>query len=947
MMKHFKTLMLLVVAILAGMPAFAQMPEVPQFPMDPAIRYGKLPNGMTYYIRHNEEPKERANFYIAQKVGSVQEEDSQRGLAHFLEHMCFNGTKNFPGNGVVEFCESIGVKFGANLNAYTSTDETVYNINDVPTTTQSNIDKCLLILHDWSNDLLLEPEEIDKERGVIHEEWRMRSSASMRIMERNLPTIYPGSKYGNRMPIGLMEVIDNFTPEFLRAYYEKWYRPDLQGLVVVGDIDVDYVEAKIKEMFSSIEMPENPAQYELYPVPDNEEAIYVIDKDKEQQQGIIQLMFKTPETTLPMEYRGTPIKMQMDMLEGFGSSVLDERLDDLSKKADCPFVGAGSGYGKYLFSKTCDAFSVYIVPKPGQEKAAVQMVMEEVERARQFGFTESEIGRARDNAVSRMERLYENRNKHDNEFYVQQYVRHFLEGDYIPDLETEFQTYKMMAQQLPTEAYNQVFKQLTASTDKNFVVFCMFPEKDDYVLPTVDDFKAAIAAAKSAKLEGFVDNVKNEPLIKKLPKKQKIQSESAAEFGYTCWTLKNGARVFYKVTDFSDTEIAMTAISKGGLSKIAQNDLLDASMTDAVISMTGKGNFKSNELQKKLAGKQAGVSPSIDDNTESLSGHSTPKDLRTLFELTYLHFQKPMDDPEAYNNLISMMRTALENAEKNPQVAFQDSIQQTIWNHHPRKVEVKKVADLDKLSYENMKNLYSTRFQSAGDFDFIFTGAINVDSLRLFTEQYIATLPGVKQREEFTDLNIRYANGDIQNRFVRSMETPQANIVQFWHGDIAWNAKNRVVLDALGEILSQRYLKSIREEGGMSYSVGANGAVRGGFHPEYLLQIYCPVQPAKMDSALYLMEVGIREIAEGGVTAEELGKWREFAIKDYNDGLRKNGYWHGLIQNQILWGRNSQAGYLEALEGVTSEDIQAFVKNVFLRDKNRAIITMLPADFTE
>lgn len=942
-MKQLKALLLLVIAVCFAAPAVAQQ-QIPEFPMDPAIRYGKLPNGLTYYIRHNEEPKERVNFYIAQKVGAIQEEDSQRGLAHFLEHMCFNGTKNFPGNGVIAFCERIGVKFGQNLNAYTATDETVYNIDDVPSTVKTNIDSCLLILHDWSDGLLLETEEIDKERGVIHEEWRMRSSASQRMFERSLPMLYPGSRYGYRMPIGTMEVIDNFKPEELRAYYEKWYRPDFQGVIVVGDIDVDYVEAKIKEIFADIQMPENPVDYEFYPVPDNEEAIYVIDKDKEMQQNVIQIMYK--QEALPFEYHGTPIKMQMDYITSMACSVLNARLGELAQKPDCPFLGAGADYGKFILSKTCDALEMSIVPKPGKDIEAVQAVMQEVERASRFGFTGTELYRAKEEAISRYERVYENRNKQRNNYYTKQYVRHFLEGDYIPDIETEFETYKQMSQMIPAEAISQVFHKMTESTEKNFVVLGMYTDKPEVTIPTVDQLKGAIAAAKAAKLEAYVDNVKDEPLIKKLPKAGKILKETPAEFGYTRWTLSNGANVYFKQTDFSDTEISMQAMSKGGTNKFSDEDFLNGDFVSAVIGSQGIGNFTAVELEKKLAGKQCNVVPSLGQYTDNLVGSSTPKDLRTFFELLYLRFQEPANDPDAYNNFIASMRSALENAEKDPQTAFSDSLRSTLYNHHPR-FKSMKLADIDKLNYETIKRLYRQRYQSAGDFDFFFTGAINVDSLRAFTTKYLAALPGCKKREELTDLNIRLTKGDIQNRFSREMETPQANIVQLWHGDLAFTPKNRVILDALGEILSQRYLKSIREEGGMAYSVGADGSVSTGVRDEYMVQIYCPVQPAKMDSALYLMELGINEIAEGGVTADELGKWREFEVKNYNDMQRRNGYWSGLITNKVFWGKDSQEGYLDAINALKSEDIQDFVKNVFLRQKNRAIVTMLPTDFTE
>lgn len=934
-----KKLIVIALAVFSSWSAGAQ--QMPSFPMDPAVRYGKLENGLTYYIRHNEEPKDRASFYIAQKVGAVQEDDNQRGLAHFLEHMCFNGTQNFPGNKVVEYCESIGVKFGQNLNAYTAADETVYNINDVPTTSKGNIDSCLLILHDWADGLLLETAEIDKERGVIHEEWRMRSSATQRILERNLPKLYPGSKYGHRMPIGLMEVVDNFKPEVLRAYYEKWYRPDLQGIVVVGDLDVDYVEGKIKEMFGSIKMPENPAPYEMYPVPGNKEPIYVIDKDKEQQSNIVELTFK--QESMPAEMRGTMALMLQNYMTTVAASCLNARLSEMAQKADCPFLQAGAQYGTYIMSRTCDAFMVYIIPKPGQDAAAVQAVMQEVERANRFGFNATEVLRARDEQISLFEKIYENRNKRKNGTFVNEYVRHFLDGDYFTDIETEFQTYKAYAQQLPAEAMSAIFKEMTASTDSNFVCLALYADKEGVVIPTADEFKNAISAAKAAQLEAYVDNVKDEPLVPQLPKPVKIKKEAAAAHGYTCWTLGNGARVFFKKTDFNESQVNVAARSFGGTNKVKEDELTNAELLSAVMSSTGIGNFTSVELEKKLAGKQVSLTPNLTETADRLDGNSTPKDLRTLFELIHLRFQKPGVDNDGYNNLVQTLRTQLQNITKNPDVAFSDSIQQTLYGHNKRVGSV--IPDLDKMNYETVRRIYSERFASAGDFDFFFTGAFDTDSLRAFTEQYIATLPGVKKREKLTDCGIRPVKGDVENRFVRQMESPKASIRVIWTGEVKYDLKTAAVVNALGEILSQRYLKSIREEGSMAYSVGARASIDCVLYDSYTMQVYCPVKPEKMDSALYLMQVGIDDIAAKGVTEEELNKVKEFEIKDYNDNQRENSYWQNQIVMTTLWGKNDHDGALDAIKSVTSKDIQDFVNNYLMKQHNRVTVTMLPDKF--
>lgn len=930
---------LMIMVLTAVMSWTAQAQQMPDFPMDKAVRYGKLDNGLTYYIRHNEEPKNRANFYIAQKVGSVQEDDNQQGLAHFLEHMCFNGTRHFPGNTLTEYCEKIGVKFGYNLNAYTWFDETVYNINDVPTTSKNNVDSCLLILSDWADGLLLETAEIDKERGVINEEWRLRIDATQRIMIRNISSIFPGSKYGERYPMGKMDIINSFKPEVLRAYYEKWYRPDLQAVVIVGDIDADYVEGKVKQLFGGIKMPDNPAKFELYPLADNNEPIYAIDKDKEMTMNQLMVAFRSD--IIPFEQRGGVQFMVQNYMADVISKCLDSRLAEIARKGDCPYLQTLVGYGKYQNIKTSDALNISILPKPGRDAEALQAVMQEVERARRYGFTATEVMRARDESVSQLEQIYDNRAKLKNAYYVNKYVRHFLEGNYITDIETEFQTYKMLSQQLPVEAVSEVFKQMTASTDKNFVCFGLYSDKEGVSIPTKDELHAAVDAARNAQLEAYVDDVKDEPLVTEMPAPVKIKSEKAADYGYTCWTLANGARVFYKPTDFNASQVRMAARSFGGENKLDKKDISNAELLPIIMQSTGLGGFSSTELQKKLAGKQVKLFPVLTQEQDRMNGECTPKELRTLFELIYLRFQTPTIDNDGYNNVIESLKAAQQNIAKNPNVAFMDSVQQTLYAHNERIGSV--IPDVEHANYETIRRIYSERFASAGDFDFFFTGAINVDSLRAFTEQYIAPLKGVKKREARTDLGIRPAKGTVENRFVRELESPQANIQQIWTGEMAFTPKNTAVINTLSEILRQRFLKTIREEKSYAYHVTVDSEPDCIPYDKYSFKIECPVKPEKMDSALYLIRAGIEDIAANGVTADELAKVKEFSVKHYNDRQRENGYWQEMIINRVVWDKEQHDGMLEAIRTVTSDDVRDFVNNTLLKQNNCVTVTMLPA----
>ncbi|WP_314798931.1 insulinase family protein [Alloprevotella tannerae] len=949
-MRHLKfALWVIVAAFASSWQASAQATQ--PLPKDAAVKMGTLPNGLTYYVRKNSLPEKQAFFYIVQKVGSVQENESQRGLAHFLEHMCFNGTTNFPGNGVIEACERFGVKFGENINAYTSTDETVYNIDNVPATAE-NIETCLKILHDWSNSLLLEPDEIQKERGVIHEEWRMRSSAQQRILNNNLEKLYPGSRYGRRMPIGLMSVVDNFTPDTLRAYYHKWYRPDLQAVVVVGDIDADQIVAKIKEIFSPIQNPKNEAKYEDYPVPSTMKPIYVIDKDKEQGQAVIQAMFK--HDPMPKEYRNTAAYLITEGLTEIMTSALNARLNELSQSPDCPFVGAYVNDGNYLMSKTMNAFTLIVVPKPGKDTEAFRVAFEELQRARQFGLTATEIDRAYNEMVSQFERIYNNRDKQRSPYFIQQYVRNFLDGTPMMSIEDSYNFMKMVGQQLKqagalTEGCNSILKEYTASTDSNFVVLAMCPDKAGIAVPTEAQLADAVKAALSAKLTAYVDNVKNEPLIAKLPKKGKIVKTEKSDFGYTCWTLSNGAKVYYRQTDFNESQVLMQARSFGGLSYAKVNskaDLFNVRNASTFIEQCGLGSFSATELDKALAGKQASVSAYIDRESEGLDGNATPKDLRTLFELTYLKFTNPGSDRKAFNNAVESMKTQLANVEAVPEMAFSDSVSSTIYNHDPR-VKIYKSADYDMANFDRMRAFYRERFKSPSDFNFYFTGNFNVDSLKQFAEIYLASIPSAGKREVLKDYGLHKATGIVDNRFTRAMETPKGNIIQVIWGENPYSMKESATVDALGEVLTQRYLKSIREEGSMAYSVGAQGEASYGSKEEYLIYVSCPVKPAKADSALYLIDLGLKEVAKDGCTKEELDKIKQFNLKNYADNQKVNSYWASLIRSKTLWNKDLHTGYEAVINGLSSDDLKNFVNNVVLKKLNRLTITMLPASLKE
>ena len=934
-----------VLALLLTTTASAQGMEqmLQPLPYDAQTRYGKLDNGLTYYIRHNEYPKGQANFYIAQKVGSVQEEDDQRGLAHFLEHMCFNGTENFPENSLIRYLETLGVKFGAQLNAYTSIEETVYNINNVPTGREATIDSVLLILHDWSHNLTLDPKEIDKERGVIHEEWRLRTSAMQRILTRQLPKLMSNSRPGNRMPIGLMEIIDNFKPEVLRAYYEKWYRPDLQAIVVVGDLDVDRTEQSIKQMFSPIPMPENAAKREYYTVPQNDEAIVVSDHDKEQTMPIV-LICNKHDDPLPREQRNSLAYMMTTVVKHMTMTMLNKRLDEKSLDPDCPYIEAGVEDGDFLLAKT-PAFQTTIVPKEGRLEEAIRTVMAEVYRAAEHGFTQGEFDRCRNEFLSQVEAQYNNREKTETGVYIHDYVRNFLDNVPIPGIEFENMLYHQTLPQLPVQMTNELIKSLVSVSDKNLVVLSVNPEKEGYVQPTEQQLLDAIHSAQQMKLEAYVDNVKNEPLIAKLPKSGKIKKEVSGPFDTQILTLSNGARVILKKTDYQDNQVLMRAYSEGGTGRYGVDDKYNLNLSGVLIGASGLGNFTDTELDKALAGIQASVSAQLGGRSEFLSGSAVPKDLRTMFELTYLHFAPLKRDDKAAQSALNQMKEMLRNQAANPMRAFSDSLQTTLYGADNPRLVLMKEENVDKVSYDRVLEIYRDRFQGANDFTFVFVGNFDNDSIRQYICQYLASLPKVKRNDKAVDNHYNIREGQYTTRFQRKMQEPQTAMILYLQSPIKNTLKNQVVADVLGQVLTMRLIEIVREEMGAAYSVNASCGISkisdGSCRTN--IQIYAPVKPEMCDSALLVINQELQKIARDGAEDKYISKVKEYLLKTYTENERKNGTWLSYIEEQDRDQLDTYTNYQPTVQAVTSDDIAALAKQI-LEAKNCITVIMLPEE---
>lgn len=928
-MKRLFMIATMVCALVAG--AFAQ--QMPPIPLDQNVKVGVLPNGLTYYIRHNEWPEKRVNFYIAQKVGSMQEDDDQRGLAHFLEHMCFNGTTHFPGDNLKQYLERIGVKFGENLNAYTSVDETVYNIDNVNVETAGAIDSCLLILHDWSHDLLLEDKEIDKERGVINEEWRMRSSAMLRMYEKSFPVLYPGSKYAYRLPIGTMDVVMNFPYKALRDYYKKWYRPDLQALVIVGDIDVDDIEQRIKTVFADIApAPADAAVREYYPVPGNAEPIFSLQKDKEQEISYIYLMWKTD--AVPDAAKGDLNYYLMLYAKNAISSMFSERISEIMQKPDAPFLGASFNIDQYLLSKTMDAFTGVAVCKDNGYKDAIAALYREILRVKKYGFTVSEYERFKAEFLSQLESQYLHRDKVKSTDYVKEYVRHFLDNEPTPGVEWEYNTMNMIVPQLPVELVNQFTTQMP---DSNFVVAMFCPDKEGMVYPEKAEIMDILKTVEGETIEAYAEEVNTDPLIAVMPKPGKVKSIKNEAYDTKLVTLSNGIKVHIKKTDYSPNQITMRATSWGGTSLYPNSEYLQTSNAD-MISLGGWGNFSATELTKKLAGIQASVTPSINDRTEGLNGSCVKKDLETLLQLTYLTFTAPRKDTEAFSSTIQRTKAQLANQELDPTTALRDTIAKVLYDNNVRALRTK-AEDLDAINYDRLIEIYKERFADANDFEFYFVGDIDADSVAPLLAQYLGSLPVLKSKEQAKVIDRIMAKGERTNVFDKQMETPNAIVLFCYHAPLKENLRNTIMMSMIDQALDMLYTETVREDEGGAYGVPSNASVTD--YPEEIgiIQVQLPTAPEKRVRMTEIIYQGVEQFCNEGPKAENLQKIKEYMLRKHEEDLKNNGYWMTQLINTTRYGLNLVDNYAETVNSITVDDLKALATSIF-KSGNRIEVGM-------
>ncbi|MCR4583960.1 MAG: insulinase family protein [Prevotella sp.] len=935
-----KKLLLLLLLLAPALVAPAQT-----LPQDEAVRKGTLKNGLTYYIRHNDKEPGLCDFYIAQRVGSILEEPRQRGLAHFLEHMAFNGTKHFPGKGkqlgIVPWCESIGVKFGANLNAYTSVDQTVYHIGSAPLKREGIIDSCLLVLHDWSHYILLEEKEIDKERGVIHEEWRTRRAgmAVQRMMEEVLPRIYRGTKYEDCLPIGSMDIVDNFPYQDLRDYYQKWYRPDLQAVVVVGDIDVDKMERKIRKLFSKIPLPKQRAERIYYPVNDNDSMIVAIETDAEQPIALAHLYMKRDAT--PDAEKQTYEYLRSGYVEGLITSMLNSRLAELRQQAQPPFSSATTRDGLFFVSRTKDAFSMSISCNRDNILGGIITAVAAVERARQHGFTQQELERAKKVVLAAAERRQKNAPDRRNSSLVSQCVNNFLTGSAILSPDFVLENTKKLDTEVTLQEVNKAVGGII--TNKNQVFVLYGPKKEGFEIPSEQVLRQVVLAAQQQTYSPYKEEQLANKLMadSELPKPGTIVSEKPfGKHGVTELTLSNGMRVYVKPTTFEKDNVSMVMKADGGTSNFGDEDIPNFSLITSGTLEGGVGKYDATTLRKMLTGKVVRVQPSVGSRAQRISAASSLKDMQTMFQLSHLYFTQPRRDSAAFEGLMNRTRSFLSNRNASPKVDYNDSINAILYGHHPRTAPVVRET-LDHVSYDRILQLYKQSFSDASAFRTVIIGNVALDELRPLICQYLASLPATGKGSAVNEQHVpQLVKEDRTHVFRKKMSTPLANVSIFFGAQVPFTPKNDLVLDYLKRCLSIAYTDSVREEKGGTYGVSVDFGLDRDDNPDAMLRISYNADPNRYEELNPIIYQQLKWIAEHGPVASSMEKVRQYLVKQYDQVAITNDYWSYIIWHQLDDEADFDEGYCDLVNSITPQDVQQMAQQL-LKSGYRTEVTML------
>ena len=934
---NMKRLFIFIAAIFAAATAFGQT----QLPNDPETKVGKLENGMTYYIRHNAQPAQRAEFYLATNVGAFQEEDDQDGLAHFLEHMCFNGTKNFPGKGLLDWLQSIGAEFGRNINASTGFEQTQYMLNNIPIVRESIIDSCLLVMHDYSHFVTCNHEEIDAERGVILEERRTRRNASWRMFEKSLPYYYGDTPYAKRTLIGGEDQLKNFKYESLTNFYKKWYRPDMQALIVVGDVDVDQIEAKIKSIFSDIPAPEVPTEKIIHKIPVNEEPVVAVLTDPEATSSSIEVLWKSEP--LPLEYNSTDVAFMTDIIKYYIRLIMSERFSDITARPDAPFLDASFGSGRLCLAS--DASFGEVSFKDGEAVNAFQAYMTEIEKMKRYGFTDGEVQRAKDNIINNYEKAAEAAATRKNADFIRPILNNFYFNESFMDPATELQLAQMVCSQINAAILGQVAASLI--TDENVVIIFNGPEKEGITNPTVEQLAGIMAASKTAEIAANAEESLNEPLIDPSALKgSKIKKEETGLYGSTVWTLKNGVKVVVLPTQHQKDQILINLNLNGGRSVIPTEALtsFENNIWSLYLSNTGVSKFSGTQLSKMLAGKSVGIMPYIGTTQHGISGQCTPKDIETAMQLMYLTFADPRFDADEYETGIQQIKAVLPNLANNPMFLFQIAVNETIYGGNERVVNISEEV-LEAANLETLEKVYrEILFNDVAGATLRIVGNVDLETLKPMVEKYIGSLPKGKKAHQYNEDNlINIVKGNVANTVKVPMQTPKGTVYQVHSGYMPIDTKTEATLEIAQYVLDMIYTKTIREQEGGTYGVGTSLSADRDPVSRVTFMIQFDTNPEQAARLSELTTKYLNEFAQNGPTAEEFAMAVENVKKNLPESRISNNYWLGALSKNIHYGIDYDAEYEAALNSVTAEDVKTLLQKV-LAEGNFVQVMLAPAE---
>lgn len=939
-MKKLKLLLIAAISFFIFTNSEAQITSLSEaIPPDPAILIGKLDNGLTYYIKKNSKPEQRIELRLVVNAGSICETDGQQGLAHFMEHMCFNGTKNFPSNRMIQMLEEMGVGFGSELNAYTGFDETVYMMK-IPSDREEWVERGFQAIEDWAHQVSMDSKEIDKERGVIIEEWRMGLGADERMQSKYVPVLFRGSRYAERLPIGKIDVIKSFQYDTLKAFYNTWYRPDLMAVIVVGDIEAETAERKIKEHFGSIPKAEQPKPRIVYPVPGNEEPLVSIVTDREATGYTIQVMFKHPAASSVTyeDYRNSLLRMIF-------TGMLNKRFMEITRKPEAPFLMSGSEYGSFI-GRSVDVYSLYAAAKENRMEESLEVIMTENERVSRFGFTATELEREKKEIYTIYENGAKEAGKTESGTFADEFIRNYLTRESIPGYLKEFELVKEFLPDITLEEVNKLGRNWT--TENNMLVLVTAQEKEGMNIPSEQMTAGIIKSVRSKEIETYVDEVADVPLLEKVPPPSEVTKRlENTVFGFTELTFSNGVRMILKPTDFKNDQILLSSTSPGGTSLYPDDDIMSAMLASAVVNQSGIGSYDYMGLQKKLSGNTAKLTPFINELREGVNGSCTPKDLETMLQLNYLYFTGIRRDEDAFNSYVSRMRNMIRPMRSNPQVIFTDTLTKIVTMNSPREIAVPTEAQLDQVNLDRIIEIYKDRFSDAGDFTYVMVGNFSIDEVMPLLVKYIGGLPSTGRKETWRDVTPGFPEGRVEVDVPRNSEQ-QSMVAMVWNGDFRWKDSERQSFGMLMDLMSIKLREAMREDQSGVYGISFEGSPSKFPNPEYTVTSSWGCHPDSVSMLTETVLAEIEKIIKYGPSEEDLGKVKETLIRGRETAMKENSFWHSALQSHYMYGTvlRTLEEYKSFVSSFTPKDIRKMAKR-YLDTRNYVRVALLPAPQAE